>query len=687
MSMFESQQPGTAGATLQLLHGYNADSTYSALVTKRREYLRSLDTEKLLGSDTPQVARLPDMALSTSGVASEQYTQMLLRPSVVKRHLLPTGKLQRFLNAGPPPAFAKGTGFVRRLDARRAAPSTVALDNVLYFTGCAGTGKSHVLRELAARAINNSTNVRVVYIADCQAWAALEDWAQVSYLAAAISLGFGADDEFNAKVFQELSLADMTDPRMLALQLLDSVNSFCKAREDENGRLLRVLFCVDGYSGQIPVISNIVQAIAQRSDVFFLALATTANEYIPAFSNAAARIPPQYKEDEIQAILAHYMTESFDAMARECLAAKESLVRHLVYQNTAFHPGDLALLFERAAGATGFTDFSKRVSGFTTDYSGLDNETLRGLGSELDRTCLRPVLSESAHQFAEAVFRLFFKLPTDQGSGDVKGLEKCGVQAEYNAHFQMFSADERGQGSPSELEFVSPRRANYVFGQVSKDACVFTTVSKRLGLSSRGCYEMAFACLLWMLRREGMDFLESRGTYDHRIFGAAPKTREDIRLNSLRPFAHGVDTVGYYSAANSASACGPMRGLDFVTFQRREQKGLASFVLATGCEYFDIDYIMENCAYMVRPEDSVMSALSPEECAIAGISEACRVAQHMGRPLSTVYLVASDQACRNASRKSTALPGHLAPQLKLVNIKTVLRKSSLLPVNKLPQFN
>ncbi|KAJ1923043.1 hypothetical protein GGI03_000577 [Coemansia sp. RSA 2337] len=685
MAMFESQQLGTAGATLQLLRGYSADPTYSALATKRREYLRSLDTEKLLGSDIPQVARLPDMALSTSGVTSEQYIQMLLRPSVVKRHLQPTGKLQRFLNAGPPPVLAMGTGLVRRLDTRRAAPSTVALDNVLYFTGCAGTGKSHVLRELAARAIHNSTNVRVVYIADCQAWAALEDWAQVSYLAAAISLGFGADDEFNAKVFQALSSAEMTDPGMLALQLLNSVNSFCKAREDENGRLLRVLFCVDGYSGQIPVISNIVQAIAQRSDVFFLALATTANEYIPAFSNAAARIPPQYKEDEVQAILAHYMTESFDAIARERLAEKESLVRHLVYQNTAFHPGDMALLFERAAGATDFTDFSKRIRGFTTDYSGLDNETL--LGSGLDRTCLRPVLSESAHQFAEAVFRLFFKLPTDQGSGDVKGLEKCGVQAEYNAHFQMFSADERGQGSPSELEFVSPRRANYVFDQVSKDACVFTTVSKRLGLGGRGRYEMAFACLLWMLRREGMDFLESRGTYDHRLFGAAPKTREDIRLDSLRPFAHGVSTVGYYSAANSASACGPMRGLDFVTFQRREQNGLASFVLATGCEPFDIDHIMENCAYWVRPEDSVMSTLSPEECAIAGISEACRVAQHMGRPLSTVYLVASEQACRNASRKSTALPGTLAPQLKLVSIKTVLRKSSLLPVNKLPQFN
>ncbi|KAJ2097315.1 hypothetical protein GGI09_003899, partial [Coemansia sp. S100] len=239
MAMFESQQLGTAGATLQLLRGYSADPTYSALATKRREYLRSLDTEKLLGSDIPQVARLPDMALSTSGVTSEQYIQMLLRPSVVKRHLQPTGKLQRFLNAGPPPVLAMGTGLVRRLDTRRAAPSTVALDNVLYFTGCAGTGKSHVLRELAARAIHNSTNVRVVYIADCQAWAALEDWAQVSYLAAAISLGFGADDEFNAKVFQALSSAEMTDPGMLALQLLNSVNSFCKAREDENGRLLR----------------------------------------------------------------------------------------------------------------------------------------------------------------------------------------------------------------------------------------------------------------------------------------------------------------------------------------------------------------------------------------------------------------------------------------------------------------
>ncbi|KAJ2756675.1 hypothetical protein GGI19_000654 [Coemansia pectinata] len=690
MPMFEPQLPGTAGATLQLLRGYSADPTYSALVTRRREYLRSLDTEKLLGSDTPQVARLPDMALSTGGVVSEKYTQMLLRPSVVKRHLQPTGKLQRFLNAGPPPVQARGRGLVRRLDNRRAAPSTVALDNVLYFTGCAGTGKSHVLQELAARTIQASTNVRVVYIADCRAWAALDDWAQVSYLAAAIGLGFAADDEFSATVFRTLSLAEMTDPGMLALQLLDSVNRFCKARVDEAGRLLRVLFCIDAYSGQLPGISNVVQAIAQRSDVFFLAVSTTANEYVPVFANAAARIPPQYKDDEVKAMLAHYTTELFDTVARESMAANASLVEHLVNQNTAFHPGDMALLFERAAGATDFADFGKRISGFTTDYTGLDGaseETLRGLGSGLDRTCLRPVLSESAQQFAEAVFRLFFRLPTDQGSGDVKGLEKCGEQAEYNAHFQMFAADERGQGSPSELDFVSPRRANYVFNQVSKDACVFTAVSKRLGLGWRGRYEMAFACMLWMLRREGMDFLESCGSSSaHRLFGASPRTREDMRVDSLRPFAHGVSTVGYYSAANSAAACGPMRGLDFVTFQRREQGGLALFVLATGCEPVDIDYIMENCVYMVTPENSTVSALSPEECAIAGISEACRVAQHLGSPHSTVHLVVPDGAIRNVSHEAVTLPGPLALQLRLASIRSVLRKSALLPINKLPQF-
>ncbi|KAJ2824457.1 hypothetical protein GGI24_003401 [Coemansia furcata] len=670
--MFEPQLPGTASATILLLNSYSIDAAIQTLVSDQREYLRSLDTEKLLNSDEPQVARLPDLALSTSGDISEHYTQMLLRPSVVKRHLQPTGKLGRFLSAGPPPVQALGTGLVRQ--PRRRVAAGAALDNVLFLTGCAGTGKSHVLQELAARAIHASSNVRVVYIRDCRGWAAMDSWAQVCYLAAAISRGFANDDAFNAAVLQTLSLAEMTDPGMLALQLLDSVNRFCKAHMDANGCPLRVLFCVDAYSPRFATVGSVVQAIAQRSDVFFLALATTANEYVPAFANAAARIPPQYREDEARAMLAHYMGESFDEMAR--MTKYASLVRRLVYQNTAFHPGDMALLFQRVAGAAGFDDFGNRLRGFTTDYAGLDSARESSWG--LEGTCLRPVLSESAQQFAEAVFRLFFKLPA--GAGDLEG-------SEYDAHFQMFSADERGPGSPSELEFVSPRRANFVFDQVANDtSCLFTKVSKRLGLGARGRYEMAFACVLWMLRREGMYFPTTRHTADHRLFGAAPRTREDIRNDSMLPFAPGISAMGYYAVAHGAT-CGPMRGLDFVTFQHCDQHSLASYVLATACDSVSIDYIMENCAYCVTSEDSttVEAAMSAEECAIAGISEACRVAHHLGRE-STVYLVASDYARRNAGCCTIALPGPLATKLELVSIKTVLRKSKDLPVNGLPQF-
>ncbi|KAJ2408935.1 hypothetical protein GGI10_004769, partial [Coemansia sp. RSA 2530] len=661
--MFKPQIPGTAESTMRFLRDCRVDPAHSALVGGWRQHLVSLETEKALESDQPQVTTLPNMALSTGGALCDQYARMLLRPTVVKRHLAVNGKLRRFLDAGPPPVLARGAGLVKSREGKRVGPGSAALDNVLFFTGCAGTGKSYVLRELAARAMQSNGSVRVVFIDDCRSWAALDEWAQVCFLAMALAVGFGMDEEFCATVFQNLVLAEMTSSEMLALQILDSVSRFCKTQAE--GRLLRVLFCVDGYSVELAgIVRGVVQAIAQRSDVFFLALATTANEYVPMFANAATRVPPQYSEDEALAMLAHYSAETFDPLARERITAYESLVRRFVHQNTAFHPGDMALLFERAKGAADFKDFGKRISGFTTDYTGLSDGNE---GAGLERTCLRPVLSESAHQFAEAVFRLFFRLPTDQGSGDVASMERCGASSEYNAHFQMVGAGERGVGSPSELEFVSPRRANFMFDRVSKDECVFTTVSRRLGLGERGRYEMAFACVLWMLRREGMDFLASRGaSSDHRLFGAAPKTREDIRADSQRPFAPGVSVVGYYSAANAASACGPMRGLDFVTFQRSEPHGLTSFVLATGCDAVSVDYVMENCPYLIRPEDDALSVVaSQEECAIAGISEACRVAQHLGRPQSTVYLAVSEHAYRNAASHVAVLPGRLAPRVKL----------------------
>ncbi|KAJ2579886.1 hypothetical protein GGH95_002876, partial [Coemansia sp. RSA 1836] len=647
--MSELQSPGSADATLQLLRGYTAAATFSLLVAERREYLSSTAMTKIFGSDSARVASLLSISLSpTTGAAVKRYTQMLLRPDVVKQHIQAAGgKLRRFLDSGLPPVLARGgTGLIKQRGVRKAAAllGTVANANILFWTGCAGTGKSHVLQELAARAISTSTNVRLVTIEDCRAWAALDEWMQVSYLASAISLGFAADEGFDAATFHALTVAEMTSPGALALQILHHVDRYCKARADDTGgRPLRVLFCVDGYFENSTMVVDVVRDIAQRSDVFFLALATTNNEYVPRFDKAATPVPPRYSDAEAQVMLDHYMTTVFEDAARTRLTSYSNAldVRRLVLQYTAFHPGDMALLFQRAAGAANTEDFGSRASGFTTDYAGLDSaggeQTWRGPGSGgLGRTCLQPELSESYYQYAESVFRLFFKLPADQGSGASTGLEQSGAaqqHPEYNAHFQLFSADERGPGSPSELDYVSPRRANFAFDQASRNACLFRAMGRRLGTSGRARYEMSYASMLWMLRREGLAFLSSCGaTLDHRIYGAAPKTRQDIQTDISQRFAPGVSTVGYYTSAGSARSGGPMRGLDFVTFRRCDSSaGLALFVLATDCDSYDIDDVTDGYSYGKTLDDScagpamLVAALSSGDRASSGISESRRV--------------------------------------------------------------
>ncbi|KAJ2900259.1 hypothetical protein IWW38_000603 [Coemansia aciculifera] len=713
----QQQSPGTSNDTLlHFLRGYTVDAAYSALTTKRKEYYGSTAMSKMLDSDSAQVATLLTATLSTTGVAGERYVQMLLRPAVVKRHVQQSdGKLRRFLDAGPPPVQTSGTGFlkVRRQPMAAAAPAPLgAGSNVLYFTGCAGTGKSHILRELAARALGTSANVRVVAIEDCWAWAALDDgWAQVSFLARAIGLGFAADNGFGAATFHALRVAEMTSPGMLALQILDSVDRFCKARVDAEGRPVRVLFCMDGFSdNKQGLVSDVVRSIAQRSDVFFLALATTANEFVPSFVNAATRVPPRYSDAEGQVMLDYYVATAFDNAVSEHMSAiaEKPLVHRVVEQNTAFHPGDMALLFRRVAGARDFDDFSRRASGFTTDYADLDNtnnEVWSGPGSGgslLRQTCLQPRLSETVEQVAEAMFRLFFNLSVDRGLliAATLGGSRGVLDAEYNAFFQLFLAGERGPGSPSELEFVSPRRANFVFDCLSRDisstssTSVFRMLSGRLGLGKQARYEMAYACVLWMLRREGLGFLSATGaTCDQRLFGAAPDTRQGILANVSQRFAPGISTIGFHTTAGERYC---MRGLDFVTYRRCDSNSLASFVLATACDSDEIVSVMENCAYqMPTPDDAQGSSplpplpvamMSAEEMAFAGVLEASKVSRHLRKPQSTVYLVVSEGVFRNTAPKKVALPGPMGPRLELVSIKSVLRNSVFLPVNDLRQL-
>ncbi|KAJ2746865.1 hypothetical protein GGI20_001018 [Coemansia sp. BCRC 34301] len=658
-------------AILRFLRDYTVDATVRALAIKRRECLRGPALTRVFDSDMPQIATLPGDS-----------TSMLLRPGVVKRHVdQPLGKLRRFLDAGPPPVQTQGTGLVRQ-----RATGMGALSNVLFFTGCSGTGKSHILRELAGRAIGASASIRVATIDDCRSWAALDAWAQVSYLASAIGQGFSTDESFGASAFHALTVASMTSASMLALQVVDTVARYCKASG------VRVLFCVDGYSDTLgTVVCDVVQGVAQRSDVFFVALATTANEYVVRFANAATRVPPRYSDAEARVMLDYYVASAFDESARARLAscAYAPMVHRLVAQATAFHPGDMALLFKRTGGAADFDDFCRRSAGFATDYADLEaaGDVWSGPG-RLRRTCLHPELSESADRSADAVFRLFFKLPVN--ASDVTAVENgSSLHPEYNAHFQLFAADERGRGSPSELEFVSPRRGNFVFDRAARDLCLFRAAGRRLGLGGRGRYEMAYACVLWMLRREGLSFLAARGaTLDSRLFGAAPETRHAICADISQRFAPpGVSTVGYYTAGFGS----PMRGLDFVTFRRADSSspGLASFVLAMACDADDVASVMENCAYRMTVDGCFSDGmlLTPEETAFAGISEACRVAEHLGRPGSTVFLAVSEGVFRNSPTKVAALPGGpLAPRLELVSIKTVLKNSAVLPVHELAQL-
>ncbi|KAJ2557201.1 hypothetical protein EV175_001488 [Coemansia sp. RSA 1933] len=77
-------------------------------------------------------------------------------------------------------------------------------NNVLHITGCLGSGKSHVLREVAWRVLYGFKNARIVYIPDCVEWAGHNYEAQLEYFCKAVMIGLARDtDSFS---FGELKL-------------------------------------------------------------------------------------------------------------------------------------------------------------------------------------------------------------------------------------------------------------------------------------------------------------------------------------------------------------------------------------------------------------------------------------------------------------------------------------------------
>ncbi|KAJ1999993.1 hypothetical protein GGI04_004336, partial [Coemansia thaxteri] len=638
-----------APATLQLISTRPGGAPQAG---RRAAAVRSARTAALFDSDEPQMAALAGGAV-------------LLRPGVVKPLLSAgSGRLRLFLDA--PLAAAAPAADARAFVVAKRAPR-----NVLLLSGCAGVGKSHVLRELAARAASACANVRVVFVAGLQA--AGDAWRQLAVLEAAVRAALAPDADSALGVAGSPGDAAARHPLAAARLLLDRASRLCRAQTPRPGEPpLRILFCLDHHEPAAGFGADVARAIASHADVFFLALAPRGNRRVPDFGRCAVRIPMQFSEAEARAIIAHYASTVFDERAQESMRGYHEPMLELVAQATWFHPGDMDLLFRRVvAGSSDFADVERRAQAFATMFDDLEAECEK---PQLQRSYLRPVLDEAAQRYATAVFRVFFGLAfsgTDVSSPD--GADWGGV-AEPSPHFDAVRAGERGRGSPAAMEFASPRRASFVFrGLAAGDtARVFAGVSRHLRLGAQARYEMAYACVLWMLRHQLRGFPWPGPTDARRVRACAPATREALRLASLRPFP--APARCFYSNAAADGCANSMAGLDFVAL-RHCAGGVAPIVLAMEAEGVDIDFVMD-CALDLAEDDlaeddlaRLPNPLSPDERALAGIAEACRVARHMGAAPVTVYLATTDRAFRNATNRCASL-ARLNARLELVSITT-----------------
>ncbi|KAJ2356375.1 hypothetical protein GGF43_002114, partial [Coemansia sp. RSA 2618] len=214
----------------------------------------------------------------------------------------------------------------------------------LLITGCAGVGKSCILRELHVRALWASKNVRVVVIDDYYAWSKMTDSNALGHLLMQIMVGF-AEVENIASEF-ELESWEVEDSEARCAQLLQKIHDYCVRRGVE-GIPLKIIFIVDNYckvdGGS--VAHKFINGPVQTHNKTMMVVAATSDSKVVENDNSEYKIPTGYSMTEAVAVIMNLLIPGKDKLVK-LWNRRMSSILSVVQRSTSYNPFEMGALFE-----------------------------------------------------------------------------------------------------------------------------------------------------------------------------------------------------------------------------------------------------------------------------------------------------------------------------------------------------
>ncbi|KAJ2232186.1 hypothetical protein H4R99_003148 [Coemansia sp. RSA 1722] len=348
----------------------------------------------------------------------------------------------------------------------------------IVLAGCLGNGKSHLMCELALRAIVDLDNVRVIYPLDCFYWSTISTATEkLEYLLNALHIAF-AENDFLQKVLINCVKRENYDLGDAVSYLLTLINPVDPSVDKGNPHF-RLLVFVDNYNEASTEVKLAIKELLAREWIFIV-FAARGNRPVD-LPNNQLDINAGYSREEAKTLLNWIVRSpksSFKFLDNlRVTAEKDGDDRRsdelcsLVSEFTWFNPREINELFDRNRLSGSERNFIDRAYDFVT-CSGeehIDDYLSEFINS--DDESITAAHSETLGKIFYSYMNMFFGIRCDNPPQG--GLIRSSVGFENNKSFispfiQHHGPKIYGRHNKNKLlAFSCPRIAQVIFNRSS----------------------------------------------------------------------------------------------------------------------------------------------------------------------------------------------------------------------------
>ncbi|KAJ2826809.1 hypothetical protein IWW50_002186, partial [Coemansia erecta] len=501
----------------------------------------------------------------------------------------------------------------------------------LLITGCAGVGKSCILRELHVRALWASTNVRVVVIDDYYAWSKMTDSNALGHLLVQIMVGF-AEVEHIASEF-ELESWEVEDSEARCAQLLQKIHDYCVGH-GVGGIPLKIIFIVDNYckvdGGS--VAHKFINGPVQTHNKTMLVVAATSDSKVVENDNSEYKIPTGYSMTEAVVVITDLLIPGKDKLVKLWNRRRSSILS-VVQRSTLYNPFEMGALFEYVGDTGTMAKFVKKAADFVHDFN--DAKKLPKLGAKFKRTMAEnnnsgggggEPITDIEDLSRKLIFQAYFQLQSMSPASRTNGDEQ---KAFFECHpFISSGSKDTSVGSKKRgpYRFSTPRAGNYVFRHAFGKDFPGREISKLYGMDDASRYDLAYAALKWLYGTAGftIDNEENKSTL-YELHGTEQK-QIGVELVNLKSTELEPNTNAQlvYSHPCYTYAMNSTGGLDF-GFRLANGFSVMEYIVVM---MFGDDENVEDAVEELKTWNSyknysgAISPMSPHKRVLSGISSA-----------------------------------------------------------------